>query len=130
MGRKKIFHRAVILLSIIYLLLILAATIYSQTVYVDQLPEVKIVPLSETSNGRIPKELMQELSDGGWLVPTVQRVDGPWGNRYIIKQVEVHQAKPIGKDQVWVFALEGSKDPLVEHCTEPIMDGMEVQIGD
>lgn len=112
-------------LGLVYLLTVVAATVYSQTAYIDNLPAVELA----ISSSIVPRETLRQLPDGNWKVDTVERQEGPWGYKYVIK--EVHTANPIPmEDQrlVQVFELMGNDNPLVVSCTGETYEGMEVRI--
>ena len=64
-----------ICISIVYILVVVGATVYGLTVYQDNLPQVELIP---SVGARVPKDCLQG-GPTGTVVNTVERQDGPWG---------------------------------------------------
>ncbi len=119
-----------LILGALYLLVLIAATVYSLTVYVARLPVAELPPQGAVDGVRVPLEYVRELPDGSWVVDTVKRVDGPWGNRYVISQVRAESVYPVEGDEsrVRFYALSEIGDPIVARCSAETFDGMEVRL--
>ena len=130
MGKRKFsrFQAVVLAAGAVYMLVVVLATLYSQTIYVEKLPAVVLAPLDETRGGYLRGELVEEQEDGTWLVNTVERVDGPWGGKYIVKQVRTSAAQPLPGGRIRVFELTRSENPVVASSSEPLYAGMEVRV--
>lgn len=114
-----------IYISIVYILVVVGATIYGLTVYQDNLPQVELIP---SVGGRVPKSCLLEGPDGT-LMNTVERQDGPWGYRYMIKQLTVYSYQELPDGDMFVYEAVSNKNPIVTSCTaEYLYDGMEVRI--
>lgn len=130
---KKRFLRSrlvYLILGAVYLLVIIAATVYSLTIYVERLPVAELPPQGAVDGVCVPVEYMRELPDGGWVVDTVKRTEGPWGNRYVISQVRAESVYPVEGDEskVRFYALSETSDPIVARCSAETYDGMEVRL--
>lgn len=130
MQKRKInrFQAIVLLAGVLYMLVVVLATIYSQTVYIEKLPTVVLVPLDETRGGYLRGELMEEQEEGHWLINTVERVDGPWGSKYIIKQVMSNWPQALPGGRMRVFELVRSENPVVAASSQSLYAGMEVRV--
>lgn len=130
MQKPKInrFQAIVLLAGALYMLVVVLATIYSQTVYIEKLPTVVLVPLDETRGGYLREELMEEQEEGRWLINTVERVDGPWGSKYIIKQVISNWPQSLPGGRMRVFELVRSESPVVAASSQPLYAGIEVRV--
>lgn len=107
----------------------LAATVYSQTLYIDNLPAVELGPRGSSAGDKVPRDYLHQLSDGTWKLDTVEQVPGPWGNKYIIREIRASNPIPMEDDRiVRVFEMMGNNNPLVARCSAETYDGMEVRI--
>ncbi len=119
-----------LILGALYLLVLVVATVYSLTIYVDQLPVAELPPQGAVDGICVPLEYVRELPDGGWVVDTVKQVNGPWGNRYVISKVRAESVYPVEGDEsrVRFYALSEVTDPVVARCSVETFDGMEVRL--
>ena len=114
-----------ICISVVYLLVVVGATVYGLTVYQDNLPQVEAIP---SAGAEVPKDCLQEGPDG-ILLNTVERQDGPWGYRYMIKQLRVNFCQELPNGNMFVYEAASNENPLVIGSTaEFLYDGMEVRI--
>lgn len=124
LGMKK--SRVVYLcIAAVYLLVVVGATAYSLTAYQEQLPQVE---LTQAERGRVPKECLMPGPEGQ-LLNTVERQDGPWGKRYVIKQLKVFSYQELPDGQMFVYEAVSNENPVVcGGSYEYLYDGMEVRI--
>ena len=114
-----------ICISIVYILVVVGATVYGLTVYQDNLPQVELIP---SVGARVPKDCLQ-VGATGMVVNTVERQDGPWGYRYVIKQLNAYSCQELPDGDMFVFEVMSNENPLVTGSTvEYLYDGMEVRI--
>lgn len=114
-----------ICISIVYILVVVGATIYGLTVYQDNLPQVELIP---SVGARVPKDCLMEGPEG-MLVNVVERQDGPWGYRYMIKQLNVYSCQELPDGDMFVYEVMSNVNPIVVSSTaEYLYDGMEVRI--
>ncbi len=112
-------------LAVLYLLIVCGATIYSLTAYRSRLPQVE---LTQADGGKIPISCLLKSPDG-MIINTVERQDGPWGKRYVIKQLTVFACQPVDEETVFVYEAVSNENPIVSGGTaEFLYDGMEVRI--
>ena len=116
---------AYICISIVYLLAAIGATDYGLTVYQDNLPQVELIP---SVGARVPRECLQ-AGPTGTVVNVVEREDGPWGYRYVIRQLAVYSYQELPDGDLFVFEIMENVNPIVSGSTaEYLYDGMEVRI--
>ena len=114
-----------ICISIIYILVVVGATIYGLTVYQNSLPQVELIP---SVGARVPKDCLQ-AGPTGVVVNVVERQDGPWGYRYVIKQLNAYSYQELPDGDVFVYEVMSNENPIVVGSTaEYLYDGMEVRI--
>ncbi|MBD5153310.1 MAG: hypothetical protein HDT16_12910 [Oscillibacter sp.] len=114
-----------IYISVVYILVVVGATVYGLTVYQDNLPQVELIP---SVGARVPKDCLQ-VGATGMVVNTVERQDGPWGYRYVIKQLNAYSCQELPDGDMFVFEVMSNENPLVTGSTvEYLYDGMEVRI--
>lgn len=114
-----------ICIFVVYFLVAIGATVYGLTVYQDNLPQVELIP---SVGARVPESCLQEGPDG-MLLNTVERQDGPWGYRYVIKQIHVYSCKELPDGDMFVYEVMSNENPIVTGSTaEYLYDGMEVRI--
>lgn len=124
---KKIAKRVCLCLGAAYLLVVVGATVYSQTVYVKKLPSVTLVA---ATGARVPKKYVAEIN-GQLTLNTVEQEDGPWGKRYVIHQITSAMANPIDDNTVFFYEAENLKSPIAATIdAEFVYEGMEVRIED
>ena len=80
---RKLRRAVIFTLGALYLLVVIGATIYSQTGYLDSLPLVKI---GSPDQGRVPASAAAMGQDGPILY-SVSQEDGPWGKRYLLRSI-------------------------------------------
>ena len=114
-----------ICISIVYLLAVIGATAYGLTLYQDNLPQVELIP---SVGARVPRECLQ-TGPAGTVVNVVEREDGPWGYRYVIRQLAVYSYQELPDGDLFVFEIMENVNPIVSGSTaEYLYDGMEVRI--
>ena len=100
-------------------------TAYSLTAYQEQLPQVELI---KPDRGRLPPECLTDGPDGK-IMNTVERQDGPWGQRYIIKQFTVYAYQELPDGNLFVYEAVSNENPVVRSTTADFLwDGMEVSI--
>ena len=121
------FRRIIVLcVGAIYLLLVISATVYSQTIYVNQLP---VVTLGQTDGGVVPNEALENGIDGMKL-NYVQQEDGPWGKRYLLRQTAVLGYRAVDENHTYLYDTSVIQGPIVIDVSTPdYYDGMEVRLG-
>ena len=125
-GRGKVSRTIYICIGIVYLLATMGATAYSLTAYRGTLPQVE---LFQAPDGHVPKSCLQENPDGSLSMNTVERQEGPWGNRYVVKQLTLYSYQELPDGSLFVYEAIGSENPIVASATAgPLCDGMEVRI--
>lgn len=125
-GKRKKMHVIVLVMSVLYLAIVVGATAYCQTVYVQKLP---LVTLIKPDKGRVPEKALQGTETTGYFLYTVEQQEGPWGNRYVLKEMAVMRSEPINDDTVFVYEAIDLKKPIA--CAANIdafYDGMEVRV--
>lgn len=127
-GKVRNLRRAVIFtLGALYLLMVIGATIYSQTGYLDSLPLVKI---GSPDQGKVPASAAAMGQDGPILY-SVDQQDGPWGKRYLLRQVPAYSYWVMEDGTIYTYDAAGLEDPLVFSASIPLelaYDGMEVRL--
>lgn len=112
-------------IAAIYFLVVVGATVYSLTAYQEQLPQVELI---KPEGGLLPPECLSDGSDGK-ILNTVERQDGPWGKRYVIKQMTVYSYQERPDGELFVYEALSNENPMVRSTTaEFLWDGMEVRI--
>ena len=121
------FRRIIVLcVGAIYLILVIGATVYSQTIYVNQLP---VVTLGQTDGGVVPNEALENGIDGMKL-NYVQQEDGPWGKRYLLRQTAVLSYRAVDENHTYLYDTSVIQGPIViDVSTTDYYDGMEVRLG-
>ncbi len=113
-------------IAAVYFLVVCGATAYCLTAYHEQLPSVDLI---QADRGKVPSACLIEAADGGMLMNTVERQDGPWGKRYIVKQMTVYAYQEIDEETTFVYEAVSNENPIVIYSTaEYLYDGMEVRI--
>ena len=114
-----------ICISIVYILVVVGATIYGLIVYQNNLPQVELIP---SVGARVPKDCLQ-AGPTGMVVNVVERQDGPWGYRYVIKQLNAYSYQELPDGDLFVYEVMSNENPIVVGSTaEYLYDGMEVRI--
>ena len=114
-----------ICISIVYILVVVWATIYGLIVYQNNLPQVELIP---SVGARVPKDCLQ-AGPTGMVVNVVERQDGPWGYRYVIKQLNAYSYQELPDGDLFVYEVMSNENPIVVGSTaEYLYDGMEVRI--
>lgn len=131
---KKRFRKSrivYVILGVLYMLILIAATVYSLGFSENRLPIVDLAPPGAVDGLQVPVDYVREQSDGMWSIDTVQQIKGPWGYRYIIKQIKAENVYPVEGDEgrVWFYTLRDVSDPIVARCSEETYEGMEVRLG-
>ncbi|MEH2933736.1 hypothetical protein [Acutalibacter sp. JLR.KK004] len=112
-------------IAAVYFLVVVGATAYSLTAYQEQLPQVELI---KPDRGRLPPECLTDGPDGK-IMNTVERQDGPWGQRYIIKQFTVYAYQELPDGNLFVYEAVSNENPVVRSTTADFLwDGMEVSI--
>lgn len=125
---KRLWRTFVLCAGVLYLLVVVGATVYSQTGYVQSLP---VVELGQPEGGRVPASAAAEGEDGPILY-CVDQQDGPWGKRYILRQVPAYSYWARDDGTILIYDAAGLEDPLVFSASIPLelaYDGMEVRLG-
>lgn len=108
-----------------YFFVVVGATAYSLTAYQERLPQVELV---RPDRGRLPPECLTDGPDGK-IMNTVEREAGPWGQRYVIKQLTVYAYQELPDGDLFVYEAINSENPVVRSTTaDYLLDGMEVSI--
>jgi hypothetical protein len=122
----KLWRILVLCAGVLYLLVVVGATIYSQTAAVEKLPVVK---LGAIENGVVPNAALVE-TDMGMLVNFVEQTDGPWGKRYLLRQISVSGYRAVDDTSTLLLDTSSITGPIaVEISTPDYYDGMEVRLG-
>ena len=112
-------------IAAIYFLVVVGATVYSLTAYQEQLPQVELI---KPEGGLLPSECLSDGPDGK-ILNTVERQDGPWGKRYVIKQMTVYSYQERPDGEFFVYEALSNENPVVRSTTADFLwDGMEVRI--
>lgn len=112
-------------IAAVYFLVVVGATAYSLTAYQEQLPQVDLI---KPDRGRLPPECLTDGPDGK-IMNTVERQEGPWGQRYVIKQLTVYAYQELPEGGVFVYEAVSNENPVVRSTTADFLwDGMEVSI--
>lgn len=121
---------AYVIIGVLYMLILIAATVYSLRFSVERLPVAELAPPGAVDGLQVPVDYVREQSDGMWVVDTAKQIKGPWGYRYMIKQVKAENVYPVEGDEsrVWFYTLRDVSDPIVARCSEETYDGMEVRL--
>lgn len=138
-----------IILAIIFFALVVAATVYSLTAYREQFTAVTV---GMPSNSIVIKDaLYVSPIDGGLYVNYLEQADGPWGKRYILRQLAVRapiavdaSGKAIENQETaeldenglikdaagyYVYGVRELEGPVVVTSdAEVLYDGMEVRV--
>lgn len=125
---QRLWRTLVLCVGALYLLVVIGATIYSQTGYLDSLPVVKIGLLNQ---GRVPASAVAEGPEGPILY-SVSQENGPWGKRYLLRQVSSYSYWARGDGTIWIYDVAALETPLVLSASVPmeyLYDGMEVRLG-
>ena len=128
-GARRRMRRVVCIVAAVYALILLAATVYSQTGYVERLPAVA---LAKIENGMVLRKSMTRDTSGTYTMYTVVRERGPWGMRYIVRQTIIKDYEPGDNRCIYVPIAESIREPLAVplSANQPLYDGMEVRIVD
>ena len=128
MKKSYKFRRVLLLcLGALYFLVVVGATVYSQTGYVQTLP---VVELGQPEGGRVPASAAAEGEDGPILY-CVDQQDGPWGRQYILRQVPAYSYWARDDGTILIYDAAGLEDPLAVSASIPLelaYDGMEVRL--
>ncbi len=112
-------------MAVVYMLVVVGATAYSLTAYQASLPRVELI---QSERGRVPKECLLPGPDG-MLINTVERQEGPWGQRYVVKQLSVFAYQELPDGDMFVYEVVSNENPIVLSSTADFLyDGMEVVI--
>lgn len=123
MKKSRIVYLSIM---IAYALVVMGATVYSLTAYQDNLPWVELI---RPDKGRVPKGCLSRAPDGGMQMNTVERQEGPWGQRYVVKQVYVYAYQELPDGNMYVYEALSNENPIIaESSAEYLYDGMEVCI--
>ena len=125
---RKIRRILVLCAGVLYLLVVVGATVYSQTGYVQNLP---VVTLGQAENGSVPESIAAQGMDGPILY-SVAQADGPWGKRYLLRQVPSYTYMAREDGTIWIYDASALENPLVFSASSPLetaYDGMEVRLG-
>ena len=122
----KKFQKIVLCVASVYVLAVIGATVYAQTGYINNLPAGT---LGRAEEGLIPLSSFTPDADGGWKLNTVEQQDGPWGKKYVVKQVKVTRCLQENGAYMRVYETELLEKPFVDTTTaEFLYDGMEVRL--
>lgn len=123
--RMKTSRIVYLCIAAVYFLIVVGATAYSLTAYQDSLPRVELI---KSDSGRLPSECLTDGPDGK-IMNTVERQDGPWGKRYVIKQLTVYAYQELPDGNLFVYEAINGENPVVRNTTADFLwDGMEVRI--
>lgn len=112
-------------IAAVYFLVVVGATAYSLTAYQEQLPQVELI---KPDRGRLPPECLTDGPDGK-IMNTVERQEGPWGQRYVIKQLTVYAYQELPEGDFFVYEAVSNENPIVAGSTDGFLyDSMEVRI--
>lgn len=127
MKEKARFRRILVLcVGALYLLVVVGATVYSQTGYVQRLPVVTLAPIDGVV---VPNESLVKSPDGGLLLNYVEQENGPWGKRYVLRQWKVSGHRPEDENHTIVYDIENLLAPVAVAISDPnYYDGMEVRL--
>ena len=108
------------------MLVVVGATVYSLTAYQAKLPQVELI---QSEKGRVPPECLIPGPDNSMLMNTIERQDGPWGQRYVVKQITVYMFQELPDGNMFVYEAISNENPIVVSSTADFLfDGMEVRI--
>ncbi len=112
-------------IAAVYFVVVVGATVYSLTAYQANLPQVELI---RSDRGRVPQQCLTPGPEG-MLMNTVERQEGPWGQRYVVKQVTVFAYQELPDGDMLVYQAASNENPIVLRSTaEFLYDGMEVRI--
>lgn len=126
-GSIKLGRILIVCAGVVYLAAVVWATVYSQTGYVQSLP---VVELGQPENGSVPASIAAQGSDGPILY-SVSQEDGPWGKRYLLRQVPSYSYWAREDGTIWIYDAAALEAPLVFSASIPLemaYDGMEVRL--
>lgn len=127
MKGKKVFQIGVLAVGALYLAAVVWATVYSQTGYVESLP---LVELGTAEEGVVPASAAAPGPEGPVLY-SVSQEDGPWGKRYLLRQVPSYILWAREDGSIFIYDIASVEDPLVFSASVPLetlYDGMEVRL--
>ena len=122
--RKRVFYLG---LAALYFIGAVAFTVRAQLRYQDALPAVELAVIHD---GLVPMDWLVNSDTTGLLaLNTVEQQDGPWGKRYVIRQVEL--VNYVSQDSATLYLYGGTHigAPVVTSTTGPLNDGTEVKLG-
>ena len=113
-------------IAVVYTLIVVGATVYSLTAYQAKLPQVELI---QSERSRVPPECLIPGPDNSMLMNTIERQDGPWGQRYVVKQITVYMFQELPDGNMFVYEAISNENPIVVSSTADFLfDGMEVRI--
>ena len=110
-------------LGVVFLLVVVAATVYSQTGYVERLPLVTLAPIDWMV---VPNEALYVNDDGGYRLYYVEQEDGPWGKRYILREWVVTGQRPDDGNHTVVYEIEELPYPVITSLSAASGVGLEI----
>ena len=124
-NRKRAKRIWILGTGVLYLLIVAAATVYSQTGYVQNLP---VVVIGTAEDGIVPNSALTQ-TPSGILLNYVEQQDGPWGKQYVLRQRMVFHTQPVDESHTFVSDAINLEEPLALFVSaEPAYDGMKVRL--
>ena len=121
--RKRTKRMWVLGIGALYFLIVAAATVYSQTGYLQNLP---VAVIGTAEQGVVPNSALVQ-TPSGVLLNYVEQQDGPWGKQYVLRQKLVFHRQPGDESHIFVSDAMDLEEPIALFVsTEPVYDGMEV----
>ena len=123
--KQKIIRIVYLCTGILYLAIVVCATVYAQTAHMEALPQVE---LGVPGAGSVPIRYVKTNKDGGYYIDTVVQEDGPWGKKYFILQVHLTSYGMLDEENLYVSPNTPVEWPIVIWSSEELVDGMEVRL--
>ena len=124
-GTWKTSRMVYLCVAAVYFIVVVGSTVYSLTAYRDSLPQVELI---QAEKGNVPAECLIPGPDG-MLMNTVERQDGPWGKRYVVKQLSVFAYQELPDGRMFVYEAVSNENPIVLRSTADFLyEGMDVRI--
>lgn len=121
--RKRMVY---LCLTVLYLVAAILFTVRAQSRYREALP---LVELEVIHDGLVDAtDLVNSDTTGKLAVNTVEQQEGPWGKRYVIRQIEL--VNYVSQDTATLYLYGGTciGAPIVISTTGPLNDGTEVRL--
>lgn len=123
MSKQKIWTT----IGVVFLCVLLSATIYSRTVYQWSLPKVEpATPRNIQSLCTVPAGAIYEDANGNTFILLVQERRGAWGKEYVCVKQYVSVSESTNTNVV-LNGIDALKYPVVTGSDKPVSDGSVVR---